>query len=168
MVIIETERLTLTQLTEQDAPFMYDLLTMPSWLKYIGDRGIKHLEDAKQYIVHKIMPSYQEFGFGFYKVTLKSTNESIGICGIVKRPTLEHIDIGFGFLEAFGKQGYAYEAASATMKYAQEDLKLSPIVAITVPYNTNSIRLLEKIGLHFKTTLVEGYDEPLSLYSTQM
>lgn len=165
-MIIETERLILAEFSEEDAPFIYRLLTMPSWLKYIGDRGIKNENDAKNYIVGKLMPSYNEFGFGFYKVTLKSTNETIGLCGIVKRPTLEHVDVGFGFLEEFGKKGYAYEAAAATMKYAQEDLKISPIVAITVPYNTNSIRLLEKIGLSFKETLTEGYDEPVCLYST--
>ena len=166
MTRIETERLILTEFSEIDAPFMYQLLTMPSWLKYIGDRGIRNEVDARNYILDKLIPSYKEFGFGFYKVTLKSTNTTIGLCGIVKRPTLEHVDVGFGFLEEYGKKGYAYEAAAATMKYAQENLNISPIVAITVPYNTNSIRLLQKIGLSFKETLTIGFDEPLSLYST--
>ena len=165
MNLSETPRLTLTELSEADAAFMLELLNSPAWLKYIGDRGVKTLEDAEQYILNRIIPSYRKNGFGFYLVKLKGNSSSIGICGLVKREGLAHIDIGFAFLPGYEGRGYGYESASAVMKFAREILKLGTIVAITTKDNTRSIHLLEKIGLRFKETVsLPGDNEELMLF----
>ena len=165
MTIIETQRLLLQEVQLADAPFIFELLNTPTWLKYIGDRGIKTLADAEQYIQKSFLDSYKKNGFGLYKLVLKTTNAPIGLCGLVNRPTLEDIDIGFTLLPKYAKKGYAYEAAKATMDYAWNELDLTTIVAITSKDNSNSQQLLEKIGLQQADTItLEGDDEELFLY----
>lgn len=149
MLILETERLELYTISPADAPFIYRLLNDPDWLRFIGDRNIKNPEDAKRYIEQKMMPSYQAYGFGFYLVKLHETDTSIGVCGLVKRAFMEHVDIGFAFLPEFRGNGYAFEAASAVLDYGKNELEINPIVAITAPENARSIKLLEKLGLKF-------------------
>ena len=169
MNILETQRLVLTELSETDAAFMLELLNSPAWLKYIGDRGVKTLEDAAQYILNRIIPSYLKNGFGFYLVKLKENSSSIGICGLVKREGLEHIDIGFAFLPGYEGRGYGYESASKVMEFAREILKLGTIVAITTKDNIASINLLKKIGLRFKEMMnLPGDNEELMLFERRI
>jgi [ribosomal protein S5]-alanine N-acetyltransferase len=94
-IIIETERLILRKFTVEDAPFILELLNTPSWLRFIGDRNVRNVEDAKQFLLNRYMKSYETHGFGFYAVIEKSTQKSVGMCGLVKRDTLEDVDIGF-------------------------------------------------------------------------
>ena len=156
-IILETERLYLSELTisDADAAFMHELVNMPEWIQFIGDRNIKTLADSKDYIQNRIMTSYQSHGFGFYKVSLKTDDTAIGISGIVKRPTLDNVDIGYGFLTRYTGKGYAYEAAKATLDYAMNDLKIKKIVAITSEDNQKSQRLLEKLGLKLIERITE-------------
>lgn len=149
-IVIETERLFLRKFTLDDAAFMLELLNTPAWLRFIGDRGVRTIEEAEQYLFDGNIRSYQEYGFGFYVVVVKETNESIGICGIKKREGLEDIDIGFAFFSQFMGKGYGYEAAFATLNYALNDLKIKRIVAIVDPENVSSIGLIKKIGLVFE------------------
>ena len=149
-IVIETERLILRKFTLDDAAFMLELLNTPAWLRFIGDRNVRTVEEAEQYLLNGNIRSYQEYGFGFYVVVVKETNESIGICGIKKREGLEDNDIGFGFLPQFIGKGYGHEAASATLDYALNDLKIKRIVAIVDPENVLSITLIKKIGLVFE------------------
>lgn len=149
-IVIETKRLILRKFTLDDAAFMLELLNTPAWLRFIGDRGVRTIEESEQYLLDGNIKSYQENGFGFYVVAIKETNESIGICGIKKREELDDIDIGFGFLPQFIGKGYGYEAGSATLDYALNVLKIKRIVAIVDPENTASISLIKKIGLQFE------------------
>lgn len=149
-IVIETERLTLRKFTLDDAVFMLELLNTPAWLRFIGDKNVRTIEEAEQYLLNGNIRSYREYGFGFYVVVIKETQELIGICGIVKREGLDDIDIGFGFLPQFIGKGYGYEAASATLDYAINDLKIKRIVAIVNPENAGSIALIKKIGLQFE------------------
>lgn len=149
-IVIETERLILRKFTLNDAAFMLELLNTPMWLRFIGDRNVRTVKEAEQYLLDGNIRSYQEYGFGFYVVVVKETNESIGICGIKKREGLDDIDIGFGFLPQFMGNGYGYEAASATLYYASNNLKIKRIVAIVNPENATSISLIKKIGLQFE------------------
>lgn len=168
MKIIETDRLILRKFTLEDAAFMLELLNTPAFLKYIGDRGVRSLVDARKYIKEGPLKSYQNFGFGFYVVELLRQKISIGMCGLVKRPTLEDIDIGFAFLPAHIGKGYGYESASAVMEYAERELQLNRIVAITAKNNQNSIRLLEKIGMAFEKMIQFPPDnEEIMLFSNQ-
>jgi RimJ/RimL family protein N-acetyltransferase len=151
--IIETERLVLREFVVSDATFVIELLNCDTWLQFIGNRGITTLQDGEIYIKEKFISSYQKNGYGFYLVALKNADlsyTSIGMCGLVKRPALENIDIGFAFLPNYEKKGYAFEAAFATLQYAKTALQLGDIVAITTADNINSIHLLQKLGLEFK------------------
>jgi RimJ/RimL family protein N-acetyltransferase len=121
---------------------------------------VRTLEDARGYILNGPVAMYQRVGFGLYLVELKQGATPIGICGLIERVGLEDIDIGFAFLPAFCGQGYAYEAASAMMTYAQETIGLNRVVAITMPDNQRSITLLTKLGLSFVDMLRLGEDQP--------
>jgi RimJ/RimL family protein N-acetyltransferase len=164
--MLETDRLLLDKLTVEDAPFMLELLNTPLWLRFIGDRQVRTLEDARQYILNGAIKSYQEFGFGPFLVNLKSDRTPIGMCGLFKRDSLEDMDIGFAFLpDSIGK-GYGFEAASAVMTYAREFLGAARIVGITNPDNQNSIHLLEKLGFHFERKVHLTTGDEVFLFGT--
>ena len=166
MIILETERLILSHLTTDDAPFILTLLNDPSFLRFIGDRGVRTVDDAREYILDGPIASYEQNGFGLWLVTLKESGESVGICGLVKRESLEDVDIGFAFLSQFTGRGYGLETAVATLTYAQTVLKLNRIVAITSLDNTRSIRLLENMGMRFEMkTRLAAEREELNLFA---
>ncbi|WP_298775621.1 GNAT family N-acetyltransferase [uncultured Shewanella sp.] len=164
--MLETDRLRLREFTVEDAPFMYALMTSPLYLKNIGDRNIRSIEDAEAFLVSKIVKSYQDNGYGLYAVVLKQSNEVIGMSGFVRREGLPHTDIGFGFLPQFMGKGYAYEASKAVMDYAQNVLALDPILAITNKDNIRSITLLNKLGLEYSNAL-DWEGEAILLLSTR-
>jgi len=150
MKVLETKRLILRQLEVDDAPFILRLVNEPSWLQYIGDKGVGSLEDAKNYILSGPVDMYQRKGFGLWLVELKTNGEPIGICGLIKRETLDDVDIGFALLPEFWKHGYAFEAADATMQFATGKLNLTRVVAITSQDNEASGKLLERLGFEFE------------------
>ena len=135
------------------------LANTPSWLKYIGDRNIKTIEASKKYIRDGSIKSYEERGFGFYMVELKENNECLGVCGLIKRDALEDVDIGFAFMPEYEGKGYGYESASAVLQYAKNNLKMSRIIAITVPENERSIVLIKKIGLTYDKMVIPFDDK---------
>jgi RimJ/RimL family protein N-acetyltransferase len=137
---------TLHLLGEDDALFMLGLLNEPSFIRNIGDRGVRTMDDARAYISAGPAASYARFGFGLYRVELKATRASIGICGILKRDELPEPDIGFAFLPAYWSQGFALESAAAVTDYARDVIGLPRLLAIVNPSNGSSIRLLEKLG----------------------
>ena len=153
MKVLETDRLILRRLSVEDAAFILDLLNQPSFLRYIGDKGVRSLDDARAYILNGPVDSYERNGFGLYLVQMKADGTPIGICGLVKRDTLPDADVGFAFLPAHWSKGYAVESATAVMKYARDTLKLDRILAITSPDNEASAKLLGKIGLRFEQTI---------------
>lgn len=151
MVVAETDRLLLMKVTLDDAPFFVKLMNSPKWIEFIGDRKIRSIDDARAHLKRTILKSYEECGFGFYKVLLKGENNRvIGISGLVKRKQLEDVDIGFGFLPKYEGQGFGYESSQVVLKLAKEKFKLNKISAITVASNTNSIKLIEKLGLTYQ------------------
>ena len=161
MKILETKRLILRYFTLDDAPFMLELLNTPTWLQYIGDRKVRTIEDAENYLRNGSLKSYEEHGFGFYAVIEKAEtsdrkNQPIGLCGITKRDTLPDVDIGFAFMPNLLSKGFGYEAASATLDYALNTLKISRIIAIVSPDNEKSIGLIKKIGLVFEKMIKSG------------
>ena len=166
MTPLTTERLTLRRLTLTDAAFMLELLNSPGWLEFIGDRGVRTVEDAERYLEGGALVMYARYGFGLYRVSLKENDEAIGICGLVKRDTLEDVDIGFALLPQFQGHGYALEAARATMTHAKDDIKLQRVLGITTPHNHPSIRVLETIGLSFeKMVRLSADDVELKLFA---
>jgi RimJ/RimL family protein N-acetyltransferase len=150
MKVVETERLILRRLTVEDGEFILELLNDPSWLRFIGDKGIRTVDEARDYILKSLVAMYERLGFGLYLTELKGEGVPIGICGLIKRDSLEDVDIGFAFLPKFRRKGYAYESASAVMAYGKRTFGLHRIVAITSPDNDGSARLLEKLGFNFE------------------
>lgn len=150
MKVLETDRLILRWMSIDDAAFILGLLNEPSWLHFIGDRGVRTIEDARDYIFKGPVEMYDRLGFGLYVVELKEGCIPIGICGLVKRDFLDDVDVGFAFLPKYWRQGYAYESASAVMTYGREVLGLRRIVAIVASDNYSSARILEKLGLRFE------------------
>jgi RimJ/RimL family protein N-acetyltransferase len=161
MMILETQRLILREVLIADAQFIFELLNEPSFIKNIGDRNIKTLEDARQYIVNRMIASYKRYGYGLYIVQIKDTREIAGICGLVKRDVLPVPDVGFAFLPRFWRKGYAYESARGVLDYAKKELGQKRILGITSLTNVASIGVLEKLGLRFEKTmkLPENTDE---------
>lgn len=162
-LILETERLCLRQFTLDDAKFIIELLNSPEWIEFIGERNVKTEEQAIQYLQNGPMKSYVQNGYGLSLVETKE-GQAIGMCGIIKRDSLQHPDIGFAFLKEFTSKGYGYEIAAATLDYAINNLKLPKIIAITVPHNIKSIKLLEKIGMKFVKRFTEENGEELFLF----
>ena len=161
MQVLQTERLNLRWLRDSDAEFILDLLNQPSWLEFIGDRGVRNLDDAMAYIHNGPLAMIQQHGFGLYLVETKSGNSPIGLCGLLKRDTLEDIDIGFAFHPDFWGHGYATEAAQACLNFAGDTLGLQRIVAITLPSNSACITLLNAIGMHYEKELCLGESEEI-------
>lgn len=159
MIVLETERLILRRLCVDDDDFILNLLNQPSFIQYIGDRGVKNLSDARLYIESKFIESYRRFGFGLYLVELKEDKTPVGICGFVKRDTLPDADIGFAFLPQYWSQGYAFESARATFDYGKNVLGFKRILAITTKDNDASGKLLTKVGLKFERMIKLSNEE---------
>jgi protein-tyrosine-phosphatase/RimJ/RimL family protein N-acetyltransferase len=165
--VFESPRLRMRRVSEQDAPFILALLNDPGWLRYIGDRGVRTLGDARRYIEQGPCRMYAEHGFGLYLIERKDDGAPLGLCGLIRRDTLPDVDIGFALAEPFRGQGYAFEAAAATLRYARESLKLARVVAIALPENHASTRLLERLGLRFERTIAFGpAGEELNYFGT--
>ena len=164
MTILDTERLTLRQFSVDDAPFIYKLFNDPDWIRFIGDRNIHTVGDARDFIEKRLIPAYEEFGFGFYLTAIKETGESVGMCGLVKRDFLDDVDIGYAFLPNARGKGFAFEAADAVMRYGMDELGISRIVAITDVENGRSTHLLGKLGLHLQGTITHPDNTIVNLF----
>jgi RimJ/RimL family protein N-acetyltransferase len=162
---IETARLRLRKFSFDDAPFFVVLLNDPDWIRFIGDRNVHNEEEARAYMAKAYMAQYENMGFGLYLVERRGDGCAIGMCGLIKRDGLDDVDIGFAFLPEYRGEGYAEEAARATIVYGQEVLKLAHIVGIATPDNQASISLMQKIGMRFeRTTQLESDAKTLAVY----
>lgn len=169
MKILETNRLILRQVSEKDATFLLELLNEPSFIRNIADRGVRTVNAARAYISERIISSYEKFGFGLYLVLFKETCTPIGICGLVKRDTLNDIDIGYAFMPAYWSKGYATESVLAVKEYAKNKVGLKRVAGIVAPDNQGSIRVLEKAGLIYeKMVKLSANDIDLKLYTAEL
>jgi RimJ/RimL family protein N-acetyltransferase len=165
--VAETERLRVRWLNAGDSAFILELVNEPSWIQFIGDKGVKTPEDAVRYIENGPVAMYKRMGFGLYTVALRDIGEPIGMCGLIKREGLKDVDLGFAFLPRFWRKGYASESASAVMRYGRKVLGLGRIVAILSPDNHRSSKLLEKLGFCCEGTVkLRPDDEELKLYAS--
>jgi RimJ/RimL family protein N-acetyltransferase len=166
--VLSTERLILRRFVLDDAPFVIALVNEPGWLEYIGDKGVHTVEDAHRFLRDGPLKMYEQHGFGLYVVERKSDAAPIGMCGLIKRDTLDHVDIGFALLASVAGQGFAYEAASAVVQLAKT-LGLPRLLAITTPTNRASQKLLGKLGLQFEKEIRMGPQaEILHLFAIEL
>ena len=168
MIVLHTERLTLRPLDQRDAAFMLELLNDPEWLRLIGDRQVRTLDDAARHIEENIVSSYQQHGFGFYGIEINTSGALAGLCGLVKRDWLDHIDLGYALLPAWRGQGIAREAAQTMFYYARDTLRLPRLLATTRSYNHGSQKVLEYIGMQYERDIPHpDGSRMLMLYSWQ-
>jgi RimJ/RimL family protein N-acetyltransferase len=160
MTLLQTDRLLLRRVTSEDAPFIRSLVNDPDWLRYIGDRAVRTLEDARAYIRNGPARMYETYGFGLYAVERRSDGAAMGLCGLIKRDTLPEFDLGFAFLPAHRGQGYAREAASMVLTEAREAFGLVRVLAITSLDNERSMALLERLGFRFERVIRLTPEDP--------
>ncbi|WP_154222998.1 GNAT family N-acetyltransferase [Marinicella rhabdoformis] len=155
--ILTTERLVLSHISTSDIQLIFDIFTDPVCIRFIGDRGIRSLDDAKSYIAERFVGHYEKHGFGMYKVSFN--NKGIGICGLIQRDEAGPPDIGFAFLTDYRGGGFCTEAAQAVLDYENQRHELPEILAYTDPENTASQKVLEKLGMKRKeVTQLKGQD----------
>lgn len=161
----ESERLLIRPTSEQDAEFIYQLLNTPKFIKYVGDRALHSIEDAKKYIQVKIHPQLIELGYSNYSLITKADNTKIGVCGLYNRAGVDGIDIGFALLPQYEGLGYAFESSNILIKAGFEEFKIDEIKAITSKGNISSKKLLERLGFDMVgTTKLPDEDEEILLY----
>jgi [ribosomal protein S5]-alanine N-acetyltransferase len=149
-VVLETERLSLREVEDGDAPFILDLLNSPGFLENIGDRGVRSLDEAKAFIEDRMRASYRDHGFGMWIAVQKRDGAPVGMAGLVKRDGLDVPDVGYAFIQRAWGQGYAQEAAAAVLAHARGPLGIPRLAAITTPENFASMAVLRKIGFTFQ------------------
>jgi len=156
MVVLQTERLTITELSHQDVGFIKRLVNEPAFLQYIGDKEVHDDESAKRYLDLGPLASYRENGFGLYRVALTGCDTPVGMVGLMKRDYLEICDLGFAFLSEFCSKGYGHESALAIIDQTANELCQTKLAALTAVDNQASLALLFKLGF----SLVEGGEKP--------
>ena len=162
----ESHRLFMREANEGDAVFVLELLNNPSWLKFIGDRGVKSLSEARNYINSQLVDSYNTHGFGLLVIVLKDSDAPIGLCGLLKRPYLDHPDLGFAILPGYEGKGYVYEASQLILDHAFTILLHERVLATTKEQNQRSINLLLKLGFQFEKKInPESGKNEILLYS---
>jgi len=161
-IIVETERLRLRTLRPSDAAFVLELTSDPDFVRYIGDKGLRSLDDARAFIASGPWTCQPREGYGQFVVERRVDDLSVGLCGLLHRPKLDVTDIGLAVLAEHRGHGYASEAAAAIFAYARSTLDLAHIVGLTIPGNAASIRILEKLGLRFDHLL--EHDTPIAIY----
>ena len=166
---LETERLILRRVTQDDADLMLAVWNDPAFVRNVGDRGVRTMEQALEAMEAGALKLYADYGYGPYAMVLRENGERVGICGLFKRDNLEHPDIGFAVLPDHCGKGLAGEAAFAVLAHARDDLRLSELTAIVSPGNKPSIGLIDKLGLKFCEMIrMPGDDEDICLYSTTL
>ncbi len=168
MDVIETDRLVMRRQCAEDAPFILRLVNDPAWLRHIGDRGVRTLDEARTYILNGAVAMYDRCGFGLYLVETRNERTPVGICGLLKRDTLDDADIGFAFAPEFRGLGYAREAAAATLAHARSDVSLDRVAAIVSAENADSIRLLRRLGFTFDREMDAVAGVPVHLYALSL
>ncbi|MEP7156253.1 MAG: GNAT family N-acetyltransferase [Betaproteobacteria bacterium] len=167
MIVAETDRLILRRFNVDDAPFILNMLNEPSWIRFIGDRGVRDLDGARDYLLTGPIAMYERAGFGLFQVILKEGSVPIGMCGLIRRDNLPDVDVGFSLMPDYWGKGYAGEAAAVALALGLGKFGLKRIVAITSPDNESSIRLLGRLGFKFEKVFDFRPGDPVNLYAIQ-
>ncbi|MEM7432067.1 MAG: GNAT family N-acetyltransferase [Pseudomonadota bacterium] len=157
--IAETCRLVLETLTLDDADLMLSIWNDPDFHRFVGDRGIRTIEEAHVAMKAGVLKLYEDYGYGPYRLVRKDDGQAVGLCGLFRRDALKHADIGYSVLPAYARQGFAFEAGQAVIKLARNRFQLDVIKAIISPLNRPSIALAEKLGFTYESLIRLHEDE---------
>ncbi|MGI9201533.1 MAG: GNAT family N-acetyltransferase [Woeseiaceae bacterium] len=163
---LQTERLAIRRLTLADADLMLSVWNDPAFYKYVGDRGIHTIDDARVALQEGAFQLYEKYGYGPFRIAIRENDQAIGTCGLFRREGFDDPDIGWSILPEFCGKGFAYEAACAVLEYGITDVSLTRVVAFISAENAPSIGLAKKLGLRYeRMTRLVGDDEDVCLYS---
>jgi ribosomal-protein-alanine N-acetyltransferase len=169
---LQSTRVRLRELdpdSDGDAAFIVELLNDPDWIRYIRDAGVRDLEQARSYIRTGPQAMFRQHQHGLWCVERHLDGRPLGLCGLIRRDTLDDVDLGFGFLPLARGQGLAFEAAQATLDWARASLQLTRVVAIVLPDNLPSLKLLDTLGFRFERMLPpQGAAPSLQLLSLSL
>lgn len=144
--ILETERLYLREMTQDDFPSLCNILqdeeTMYAYEGAFTDSEAQEWMDRQ-------LGRYQKWGFGLWAVILKETEEMIGQCGLTMQPWKEEevLEIGYLLNRSHWHKGYAIEAAKACKQYAFAILKADEVCSIIRDTNKASRNVAERNGM---------------------
>ncbi|WDD98095.1 GNAT family N-acetyltransferase [Thalassomonas actiniarum] len=169
MIITESSRLVLRVVKLDDAPLMLTLMNEPAYLENIGDKQIRTLDDAGHYLKSGPLAMQQELGFSLYCIERKDTGQAIGLSGLIKRPGVEHPEVGYAILTEHCRQGFGLESVEAVIKHAREQLNLPVLQAITSVDNSASVNLLKRLAFNFQGLItLPGSDEEINLFERKL
>jgi RimJ/RimL family protein N-acetyltransferase len=141
-----THRLTLRPFTPQDLLPFHTLLNEPGLLRYFPTPTPPSLERVEQMIA-RLMAHWDEHGYGVWAVEANATGQLLGRCGLFYIAETSEVEVDFIVDHAFWGQGFATEAARASLQYGFDQHGMNAIVGIVHPENKASQRVLEKIGM---------------------
>ena len=154
--IIETDRLILRAVTDEDLDGMFELDSTPVVHKYLGNKPIDSINQAQLYI-DSLKSQYIERGIGRFAAIEKSTNNFIGWSGLkfntgdqeALGEKRDFYDIGYRLIPRYWNKGYATESAIALLNYGFKNLNIKTIVGAAQIENIASNKVLQKIGLKY-------------------
>ena len=144
--ITETKRLILRELTVADALHFFQLNSNPDVLRYTGDVPFKSISEAGNFLEN--YREYENNGYGRWAVISKDSGVFLGWCGL-KLNEENWVDLGYRFFQEEWGKGYATESAAASLDYGFNHLNIKEIIGRSDMRNLASIRVLEKLGMHF-------------------
>jgi len=166
---LETERLSLSRLTLDDAELVLAVWNDPTYIRYVADRGIRTVDAARAALEEGALKQFSDYGYGPFRVAMINDDTPIGVCGLFRREGLDEPDLGFSILPKYWRRGYAYEAARAVVSYAETEIQLTRLTAVVSPNNGASVALIEKLGLQFERMLrLPGDDDEVAIYGMQL
>lgn len=153
--VLETDRLILNYFSLDDAHIILELLEEPSFKEFIGDKGVRTIDDARDYLQKGPLESYARHGYGAYLTVEKKDNLSVGMCGLFKRDHMQYPDLGFAFFARACGKGYALESAQAVIQHSRQTLYLPILSAAADPANVKSVALIDKLGFQYQHSFRE-------------
>ena len=106
-VILETDRLFLREYVEDDAEAFFKLNSDPEVLRFVPDKRLLNVEQARQILVDHPIADYRKYGFGRGACILKSTGEQIGFAGLKYLEELGEVDVAFRLMRSHWRMGLA-------------------------------------------------------------
>lgn len=159
----DSVRLRFETIKAEHAEAMFALNADPEVVRYTGDVAFEDVAAAQQFIEN--YSAYKDFGIGRWLVTEKSSGEILGWCGLKYIAELDEVDLGYRFYQKYWNQGYATEAARATLGFGFNTLEIPVIIGRAMPENSGSVRVLQKIGMTFQGTAIEHDGEDVVVYA---
>ena len=141
----ETRRLTHRALIPDDAETFFTLNSNPDVMRYTGEPMTPSVDAAREAIINH--PDFDTLGYGRWACILRETQQMIGFCGLKYLDDLDAVDVGYRLLPEYWGRGLATEACIASLDFGFQTLGLEEIIALVLPANTASIRVLEKSGM---------------------